>query len=260
MSDLCDSPNLSLPRKQPPSDRDRDIYIAVRLDKRPQEEVARQFGISQPRVHQIVREVRAWIDETLAGTGFEETPALEADAATDESSSHSLMDMDRRERLALAERLVYERLEHVYAQSLEAWRKSLQDAEVRKSRHNGDKALVEHITKSQSGKAAFLNQAMRAALAIARLMGVDTTGHEARKQAQAEREAKASARQTDQHQLPPAEAMRTTSETCVHETVSQTPYNCEISAENRTLSEAEEFGLSESERLALFEEALRSAA
>lgn len=257
MSTACDLPDLSLPRKSLPSERDRDIYLAVRIDKKPQNQVAHEFGISQPRVNQIVREVRAWIDETLAGTGFEETASTEESACDAEPAAAATVELDRRERLAIAECRVYERLEYVYGQALAAWRKSLQDAEVCKSRLGG---AEERIVKTQSGKVALLNQAMRAALAIARLQGVDTSGREARKEAQAEGAARTMAGSAAQPPLTPATQAAATPEPPLGAASAQTPYKSEIPAENATFSELEELGLSEAERLALFEEAMHSAA
>jgi hypothetical protein len=43
--------------------------------------------------------------------------------------------------------------------------------------------VEERITRTQCGKVVFLSQAMRAAQASARLLGVDTTGREQRKRA-----------------------------------------------------------------------------
>ena len=46
---------------KPPQHRDRLIFEAVAVKQRSQTEVAREHGISQPRVAQIVVEVGRWV-------------------------------------------------------------------------------------------------------------------------------------------------------------------------------------------------------
>ena len=53
-------------RRQIPSQRNREVFAAVAA-KRSHEEVAQEFGLTQPRVTQIVRQVREWSVQVTGG-------------------------------------------------------------------------------------------------------------------------------------------------------------------------------------------------
>jgi hypothetical protein len=55
-------------RRQTPSLRDRDVFAAVAAGKT-HEEVANQFGLTQPRVTQIVKQVGEWSSQETRGDG-----------------------------------------------------------------------------------------------------------------------------------------------------------------------------------------------
>lgn len=162
--------DLYLPRKQPPSARDREIYELAMEERLPQVELAQRFGLSQGRIAQIVQKVEDWVHAMLRQS---DASAHAADTAGREWTSG--------ERLQLAEQMAYERVEFVYGQAVEAWKESRRDSSEVRTRQTGKGILEERITKTQTGKAGLLHQAMRAALASARLLGVDVTGREKRK-------------------------------------------------------------------------------
>jgi hypothetical protein len=164
---------LSLPRKQPPSGRDREIYEFVMHIGASQETAAKRWGISQARVSQIVQRVEDWMHTVLGQTVGELPPGVMSDDPP----------LSPAERLQLAEQIAYERMEFVYGESLRAWRKSQEDSCQKRERHVKGVPVQERITRTECGKAVFLNQAMRAAQASARLLGVDTSGREQRKRA-----------------------------------------------------------------------------
>ena len=53
------APEKEAIRRQIPSQRNRDVFAAVALGKS-HAEAAKEFGLTQPRVTQIVRQVREW--------------------------------------------------------------------------------------------------------------------------------------------------------------------------------------------------------
>lgn len=161
---------LYLPRKKPPTARDREIYELAVEERVSQADLAERFGLSQGRIAQIVQKVEDWVHTML---GQASPPVAEATEEDPEWTPG--------QRLRVAEQIAYERVEYVYGQAMEAWRESRQDSSEVRTRLKGISTIEERITKSQTGKPALLNQAMRAALASARLLGVDVTGREKRK-------------------------------------------------------------------------------
>ena len=116
--------DLNLPRKQPPSGRDREIYEFVMHIGASQETAAKRWGISQARVSQIVQRVEDWM-HTVLGEAEGELPP---NAMSDDPP------LSPAERLQLAEQIAYERMEFVYGESLRAWRKSQEDSCQRRER------------------------------------------------------------------------------------------------------------------------------
>ena len=129
------TPDLSLPRKQNPSKRDMEIYAAVALGRSTQQAAAARFGITQPRVSQIVYRVAAWIAETTPDSAtlahlpqharlrlLNEPPPFplcpDAEQGAGEESPTPLA------RLRQAEANAKARLEFVFEQSLLAWQLS----------------------------------------------------------------------------------------------------------------------------------------
>ena len=63
----ADSPLPLPPRLKIPSERDLWIYEQVVIQRMSQYEVAEQSELSQPRVHQILREMSAWVADNTPG-------------------------------------------------------------------------------------------------------------------------------------------------------------------------------------------------
>ena len=60
-------PELPARKAKIPSERDVEIYQQVVFAHRSQRDVARSFGLSQPRVNQILREIAAWMADNTPG-------------------------------------------------------------------------------------------------------------------------------------------------------------------------------------------------
>jgi hypothetical protein len=84
----------------PPSARDFALQRAISFEGLSTWQAAARFGISQPRVRQILQRVADWTAEALP-------PQMEAEAAA---------------RLRYAEHLAADRLEHHYQETMEQWR------------------------------------------------------------------------------------------------------------------------------------------
>ena len=97
-----DLQNLSaeLRALQPPPLRDRLIFESVAIQRRSQTEVAAEYGLSQPRVNQIVAEVRDWLCRVLPQTVSEQ---------------------ETQGKLALATYLASAPLEFLYERTVQAW-------------------------------------------------------------------------------------------------------------------------------------------
>jgi hypothetical protein len=92
----------SLP-SAPPSERDLEIFAAVKVDCRRQVDVAAEFGISQSRVSQICRDVKLW----RAGMGIG-------------------AELEGRDQKVVEAWLDAQRLENLYEHTLELFRRSCQ--------------------------------------------------------------------------------------------------------------------------------------
>jgi hypothetical protein len=101
----------------PPTERDLEIYAAVRVDGRRQVDVAGQYGITQGRVSQIVRHVNHW----RVGMG--------ADA-----------DLEHRDQQTVDRWLDAQRIEKLYEETMELYRRSCQPRrkERRGTDHRGE--------------------------------------------------------------------------------------------------------------------------
>jgi hypothetical protein len=97
----------------PPSERDLEIYAAVRVDGRRQVDVAADFRITQGRVSQIVRRVNHW----RVGQGLE-------------------AELERRDRKSVDRWLAHLRIEKLYEETMELYRRSCQPR--RKERRGKD--------------------------------------------------------------------------------------------------------------------------
>ena len=124
-------PESSLP-EMPPSTRDLAVYEFVAAQCKTTREAADAFGISQTRVRQVLAKVVEFLVEALPGDDGEHT---------------------EEQKLIAAERLANMRLDFLYGESLSEWRRSREAT-------SGPVPL---------GKVCYLNQAVRVAVAAAKL-------------------------------------------------------------------------------------------
>ena len=127
----------SLPR-EPPSERDMQIFAAVRVDCRRQVDVAAEFGICQSRVSQIITHVMQW----RMGGG------LAAELAT-------------RDRRSVECWLDQQRLEWLYEHTLELFRQSCQPKRRERAGTNQHGDWHETTTDHQTGNMQCLRLAAR---------------------------------------------------------------------------------------------------
>ena len=146
----CDlqSLNWELADLKPPVPRDRLIFEEVLVKGRGQLEVAREHGISQPRVSKILAEVGAWLCRVLP---------------------ESVAKEQWEGQVALGFWLAQARLEFLYHKALAAFDASGQDKVVVKQGKRGDVAWEHKTTTMQSPKAGLFNGALRAVVTATRL-------------------------------------------------------------------------------------------
>ena len=137
-------------RLLPPDERDQEIFRRVRGGRESQAAVAKEYGLSQPRVSQIVEQVLAWLVEaTPAETG----------------------ELPPEKRLRLGSYLVRMRLECLLDMTMQSWRNSQGNLTTTKSRDDG---ATDRVTKPSFGDVKYLTAFRHVALALARLDGVPT--------------------------------------------------------------------------------------
>jgi len=134
----------------PPSGRDFEVFEHVVVGGGTTRSAAQEFKISQTRVCQVLERVRAWMDEV--------TPS-----AADEQVSQK--------RLQLAEGLAADRLDHLYGQAIEGWRKSEGEVERIRLTSFGEKLTTRTISH---GDPRYLAAAARLAILRSKIasMGV----------------------------------------------------------------------------------------
>ena len=71
--DLLPDPIQAAAALKAPSERAQEIYYQATIESRSQREIAKEFQLSQPRVHQIVAKVMEWVGDTLPGVAGEMT-------------------------------------------------------------------------------------------------------------------------------------------------------------------------------------------
>lgn len=147
-SSAPDAPQPKSPvrrKRRIPSQRNRRVFELVVLCQRPQEEVAREFKVSQQRVSQIVEHFQAWLAENLPA-GAER---LTAD-----------------EQLRLGASTAYLRQEYLYARAIRDARASWRDKFTERTRYSasGQVLWTETLQHNQSGNSGYLNVAIRASL------------------------------------------------------------------------------------------------
>jgi hypothetical protein len=135
---------LPQPRKRRvPSERNRRVYVEVVLAERPQPEVAKEFGITQQRVSQIIEQFQGWLAENLP-------PGAEGMAAE--------------QQLRLAANTAYLRQEHLYANAMRKFDQSSQDKHSLRIRYSakGEELWRETLRENQFGKSGYLGVCLNA--------------------------------------------------------------------------------------------------
>ncbi|HUE74723.1 MAG TPA: hypothetical protein VMP01_27895, partial [Pirellulaceae bacterium] len=135
---------LPQPRKRRiPSERNRRVYVEVVLAERPQPEVAKEFGVTQQRVSQIIEQFQAWLAENLP-------QGAEA--------------MSAEEQLRLAANTAYLRQEHLLASAMRKFDQSCEDKHSLRIRYSakGDELWREKLRENQTGKSGYLGVALNA--------------------------------------------------------------------------------------------------
>ena len=131
-----------------PAGRDLEIYEEVVFARRSQRNVAAEYGVSQPRVFQILRQVAAWLVETTPGFAAGLTPE---------------------QKLKLAHYNAEQQLTHHHQCLMQAWRDSQrQEKQSRTVIEHGARRTVETERKSQ-GDPRYLRESGRVALALLKL-------------------------------------------------------------------------------------------
>jgi len=131
-------------RRQIPSQRNREVFAAVALGKS-HAEAADQFGLTQPRVTQIVRQVREWSMQVVGG---------------------ELGEYNEIQRLRLAEETLRVQLDGWMRMAMGEWRRSRREGLGRVTFLNAASRLASNLAKlagvDVSGKTARLKAEQQA--------------------------------------------------------------------------------------------------
>jgi hypothetical protein len=128
---------------RPPSGRDFEVFSAVIVAGKATREAAGEFKLSQTRVCQIVERVKKWQAEVV-----------DAELVGEEK------------RLYLAKCIAAGRLDHLYGEAMEAWRRSQGQLKKTRSSRFGDEVTTATVS---CGDPKYLMAAMRLATAQAEL-------------------------------------------------------------------------------------------
>ena len=144
-------------RRRIPSFRNREVFAEVVVKGRFKTEIAAQFGLSQPRISQIVEQVRDWLRQVVGSEG-ENWPA--------------------EHQVQYAKTVTEMRLSHQLREALGAWEQSKQKKVVLRESlsASGELPGSYRTTSDQSPKSSHIHQALQLTLAIARVVGVDVSG------------------------------------------------------------------------------------
>jgi len=145
------SPPLADVSLKVPSDRDLQIYEVVVFAGRSQREVAKEFGVSQPRVNQILKELAAWMADN--------TPSFCAGLTPEQ-------------KLRLVHYNVVQQLEYQRCSLMQAWEESRHGTETvsRTTIVNGVRRTTATNRPSRAN-ARYVDAAARVSLSIAKLSG-----------------------------------------------------------------------------------------
>ena len=145
------SPPLRDVSRKVPSDRDLQIYETVVFTGRSQRAVAREFGVSQPRVNQILKEIAVWMSDN--------TPSF-CSGLTPE------------QKLRLVHYNVVQQLEYQRCSLMEAWEESSRGTEtVSRTTIVGGVSRTTATNRPSRANSCYVDAAARTSLAIAKLSG-----------------------------------------------------------------------------------------
>ena len=141
-------PDVSL---KVPSDRDLQIYETVVFAGRSQRAVAKEFGVSQPRVNQILKEIAVWMADN--------TPSF-CSGLTPE------------QQLRLVHYNVVQQLEYQRCSLMEAWEESRRSTEtISRTTIVGGVSRTTATNRPSRANSRYVDAAARTSLAIAKLSG-----------------------------------------------------------------------------------------
>ena len=135
-----------------PSQRNRDVFRAVVGLGRHQRDVAADFGITQPRVNQILKQVGAWLGRVVAQRDQALSPA---------------------EQLQQSENVTRMQYDAVYATAMQLLAASQQSTTVEKCRRDqaGNVVWTETATRQNRANASLLGHALRSVTERAKFEG-----------------------------------------------------------------------------------------
>jgi hypothetical protein len=160
------SPSPRLPRSRrrpPPSDRDQALYREYSTSGKTQAQLAAEHGLSQARLSQITRRVRAWLANTAPDTLTRR--ASEGDYHSASEGANAYLPDDQRQ--ALIQRLEYERLEQLFRQAMRTFSKTT--VTTHREGSFGPTPFVEKTVRELAPAAKWLKIALRAAKDLSRL-------------------------------------------------------------------------------------------
>jgi hypothetical protein len=133
-----------------PNERDMEIYEQVVFARMSQREVAEMHEISQPRVHQILQEMAAWMADNTPGFVARLTPE---------------------QRLRLVHYNVTKQLEHHQECLMEAWRESAGLETIRRTTIVGPVRRTVEVERPTRGNYRYVHAAGRVSQALLKLAG-----------------------------------------------------------------------------------------
>lgn len=133
-----------------PSSRDMEVYEDVVFAGMSQRQVAKKHGISQPRVHQILKELAAWMADHTPGYAAGLTPP---------------------QQLRLAHHTVTMQLRYHFERLMGAWRKSRGQETVRRTTIVNGIRRTHEVERPSHGNPRYVREAGRVSLALFKLAG-----------------------------------------------------------------------------------------
>lgn len=138
---------VQLKPRRVPSSRNREVYRQVKILERSERDVAREYGLTQPRVFAICKHVRLWTERT-AGDRPDMTP----------EAKHNLAVGNARLRLS-----------HTFSQAAKWLEVTGQPSQTERIKAGAEVGDV--VKKGPNPKPAFVGYMLRAAIELAKLEG-----------------------------------------------------------------------------------------